>query len=143
MRELRRRIRADQSQARFEPCLPRLAKQPPTGPGWIHEIKHDGFRIIAQREADTVRLITRNGHDFSGRFPLIVAAVAAVPARSCVLDGEAIGNNGRSVFEIIRWRQYDAAVTCQSGFGPIGWRVKISPRIFYVRRPALVLDALS
>ena len=113
MRELRRRIRADQSQARFEPCLPRLAKQPPTGPGWIHEIKHDGFRIIAQREADTVRLITRNGHDFSGRFPLIVAAVAAVPARSCVLDGEAIAcdKKGLSVFEMIRWRQHDAAVS--------------------------------
>jgi ATP-dependent DNA ligase len=81
---------ADQSQPRFEPCLPRLAKQPPAGSGWIHEINHDGFRIIAQREADSVRLITRSGHDFSGRFPLILAAVAGLPARSCVVDGEAI-----------------------------------------------------
>jgi bifunctional non-homologous end joining protein LigD len=113
MRELRRRVRADQSQLRFEPCLPRLAKQPPVGAGWIHEIKHDGFRIIAQREADSVRLITRSGHDFTGRFPLIVAAIAALPARSCVLDGEAIAcdDKGLSVFEIIRWRQHDAAVT--------------------------------
>jgi ATP dependent DNA ligase domain len=94
---------ADQSQPRFEPCLPRLAKQPPAGSGWIHEIKHDGFRIIAQREADSVRLITRNGHDFSGRFPLILAAVAALPARSCVVDGEAIAcdEKGLSVFEMI------------------------------------------
>ena len=64
-RELRRRVRADQSKLRFEPCLPRLAKQPPVGPGWIHEIKHDGFRIIAQREAASVRLLTRKGYDFS------------------------------------------------------------------------------
>jgi bifunctional non-homologous end joining protein LigD len=112
-RELRRRVSAEQSQPRFEPCLPRLAKQPPAGPGWIHEIKHDGFRIIAQREADTARLITRNGHDFSRRFPLIVAAVAALPARSCILDGEAIAcdDKGLSVFEMIRWRQHDNAVT--------------------------------
>ena len=113
MSELQRRVRADLSRTRFEPCLPRLAKQPPAGSGWIHEIKHDGFRIIAQRDAAGVRLTTRNGYDFSKRFPLILAAVAALPARSCVLDGEAIAcdENGLSVFEMIRWRQYDAAVT--------------------------------
>jgi hypothetical protein len=38
---------AEQPLPRYEPCLPRPAKQPPPGPGWIHEIKHDGFRIIA------------------------------------------------------------------------------------------------
>ncbi len=112
-RELRRRVRADQSKLRFAPCLPRLAKHPPVGPGWIHEIKRDGFRIIAQREADSVRLITRNGHDFSERFPLIMAAVAALPAQSCVLDGEAIAcdERGLSVFEMIRRRQHDGAVS--------------------------------
>jgi ATP-dependent DNA ligase len=36
----------------FEPCLPRPAKEPPRGPGWIHEIKHDGFRILARRDAN-------------------------------------------------------------------------------------------
>jgi ATP-dependent DNA ligase len=110
--ELRRRVRADQS-LQFEPCLPRLAKQPPVGPGWLHEIKHDGFRIIAHRQADSVRLFTRNGHDFTDRFPLIVAAIAALPAQSCVLDGEAIAcdDKGFSVFEMIRWRQHDASVS--------------------------------
>jgi bifunctional non-homologous end joining protein LigD len=86
---------------------------PPAGPGWLHEIKHDDFRILAHREAARVRLITRNGNDFADRFPLIIAAVAALPARSCVVDGEAIvcEKNGLSVFEIIRWRQHDNAVT--------------------------------
>jgi bifunctional non-homologous end joining protein LigD len=112
-RELRQNVRRDQSQVRFEPCLPRLAKEPPTGAGWIHEIKHDGFRIIARREGDDVRLLTRNGYDFSARFPLIVAAVAALPAVSCVIDGEAIAcdERGLSVFEMIRWRQHDAGVS--------------------------------
>ena len=72
----------------IEPCLPRPAKKPPAGPGWIHEIKHDGFRIIARRDGNGVRLITRNGHDFSDRFPFIKLAVAALPAKSCVVDGE-------------------------------------------------------
>ena len=50
---------------RFDPCLPRPAKQPPAGPGWIYEIKHDGFRILAHRNGDRVRLVTRNGYDFA------------------------------------------------------------------------------
>jgi bifunctional non-homologous end joining protein LigD len=112
-RDLRRRIRADLSQLGFEPCLPRLAKQPPAGPGWIHEIKHDGFRIIGRRDTAGVRLITRNGYDFTKRFPLIMAALEALPARSCVVDGEAVAcdKRGLSVFEMIRWRQHDNAVT--------------------------------
>jgi bifunctional non-homologous end joining protein LigD len=45
----------------IEPCLPRPANKPPAGPGWIHEIKHDGFRIMARRDAGRVRLLTRKG----------------------------------------------------------------------------------
>jgi bifunctional non-homologous end joining protein LigD len=112
-RELRRRQRADRLLPRFEPCLPRPAKVPPAGPGWIHEIKHDGFRIIAQRDAAGVRLITRNGYDLAVRFPLAAAAIASLPARSCVVDGEAIAvdDNGLSVFDLIRCRRQDHAVT--------------------------------
>jgi bifunctional non-homologous end joining protein LigD len=66
------------------------AKAPPSGPGWLHEIKHDGFRILARRDGAGVRLIKRHGNDFTARFPLVASAVAALPARSCVIDGEAI-----------------------------------------------------
>jgi len=72
----------------IEPCLPRPAKQPPAGQGWIHEIKHEGFRIIARRADGGVQLLTRKGNNFSNRFPQIIAAVAALPARSCLIDGE-------------------------------------------------------
>ena len=72
------------------PCLPRPTIEPPAGPDWIHEIKHDGFRVLAWRDARGVRLFTRNGYDFTARFPTIAAAVESLGVRSCVLDGEAI-----------------------------------------------------
>src|SRR6516164_2536931 len=76
----------------IEPCLPSPAKAPPPGPGWLHEIKHDSFRIMARRDSVGVRLITRNGNDFTSRFPIIVAAVTALPAQSFLIDGEAIAS---------------------------------------------------
>jgi bifunctional non-homologous end joining protein LigD len=57
--------------------------------GWLHEIKHDGFRIMARRDANGVRLITRKGNDMTRRFPLIAAAVGKLSAKSCLIDGEA------------------------------------------------------
>jgi bifunctional non-homologous end joining protein LigD len=111
--ELRRR--AEQSIPRFEPCLPRPAAEPPAGLDWIHEIKHDGFRILARRGAARVRLFTRNGYDFAARFPKIAASVESLPVRSCVLDGEAIvvDEAGLSVFNALRYRLRDHdAVLC-------------------------------
>jgi ATP-dependent DNA ligase len=51
------------------------------GPGWIHEIKHDGFRILAHRRARSVSLFSRNGHNFVDLFPLVAAAIEALPVR--------------------------------------------------------------
>ena len=92
----------------IEPCLPSPAKAPPSGPGWIHEIKHDGFRILARRDSAGVRLITRNGNDFTARFPLAVDAVTRLPAHSFLLDGEAIVTNerGLAVFDLIRLQRH-------------------------------------
>jgi bifunctional non-homologous end joining protein LigD len=100
---------------RIEPCLPRLAKEPPAGPDWIHEIKHDGFRITARRDGSRVRLISRNGHDLTYRFPLVAAAMAQLPVNSCLIDGEAIvcDDNGLAVFQLIRnLRRGNAAMLC-------------------------------
>jgi ATP-dependent DNA ligase len=68
-RELQRWLHAEQNPPRFEPCLPRPAKQPSAGPGWIHEIKHDGFRILAHRQGRAIRLISRNAHDVASSRP--------------------------------------------------------------------------
>ena len=106
-RELQRQLK------RLELCLPRPARKPPAGPGWIYEIKHDGFRILAERDAKGVTLHTRRGYDFADRFPLIVAAVAKLPVRSCLIDGEAIvcDANGLAVFDLLRRRWHGDEVT--------------------------------
>jgi ATP-dependent DNA ligase len=57
---------------------------------WLHEIKHDGFRVIARKDGARVRLYSRNGHDLAHRFALIVDAVAALRSRSCIIDGELV-----------------------------------------------------
>jgi ATP-dependent DNA ligase len=88
---------------------------PPTGPGWIHEVKHDGFRILAHRRGRNVWLFSRNGHNFADRFPRIAEAIEALPVRSCVVDGEAIvcDDGGLAVFDLIRGHATNArAVLC-------------------------------
>src|SRR3954470_8090927 len=72
------------------PCQPALAERPPSGPGWLHEIKWDGYRVIARKDGEQVRLGARTTSDYSKAFPRIRDAVAALAVESAVLDGEAI-----------------------------------------------------
>src|SRR5262249_18762294 len=72
------------------PCLPTKAQEPPSGPLWLQEIKHDGFRIIARKRDNQVRLYSRPGNDLTYRFPLIVETLARLCPRSCIIDGEAV-----------------------------------------------------
>lgn len=78
-------------------------------------MKPTRLRLRARRDAAGVRLITRNGNDFTKRFPLAAAAVAALPGRSCLIDGEAIAcdDKGLAVFELIRRsRNHASAILC-------------------------------
>ena len=81
---------------------------PPVGDHWLHEIKHDGFRLMVRRDRDRVRLFTRNGHDWAARYPAIVGAAAQVQARSFLIDGEAVVTDERGVaaFDLLRGRAY-------------------------------------
>src|SRR6476661_7831975 len=83
---MRERLAADRASF-IEPCLPSPADKPPSGSNWIHEIKHDGFRLMARRDPVGIRLITRGGRDWSARYPLVVAAVNHLKVRSCLIDG--------------------------------------------------------
>ena len=69
------------------PCLPTKAETLPSGGAWLHEIKHDGFRIIGRKDGERVRLYSRPGNDLTHRFPLIVEALARLRPRSCIIDG--------------------------------------------------------
>jgi ATP-dependent DNA ligase len=88
----------------IEPCLPSLADRLPSGADWVHEIKHDGYRLMARRDPVGIRLLTRNGNDWSPRYPLIVEAVNRLKVRSCLIVGEAVAcdDNGVAVFARLR-----------------------------------------
>jgi bifunctional non-homologous end joining protein LigD len=94
------------------PCLPTKAPHPPTGDAWVHEIKHDGFRVIARKGGNRVRLYSRPGNDLTYRFPLIVEALARLRSRSCIIDGEAVAcdDNGMPSFDRIRYRRNNGNV---------------------------------
>jgi bifunctional non-homologous end joining protein LigD len=89
------------------PCLPMMAPRPPSGPIWFHEIKHDGFRIIARKNSRRVTLYDRLGNDLTQRFPLILKAMAWLP--SCTIDGEAVtcDDSGIPSFDLLRRHQRD------------------------------------
>jgi bifunctional non-homologous end joining protein LigD len=66
------------------------APKPPSGALWLHEITHDGFRVIARKDGARVRLYSRPGNDLTDRFSLIVEALAGIRSRACIIDGEAV-----------------------------------------------------
>jgi bifunctional non-homologous end joining protein LigD len=72
----------------IRPCKPVLSLKDPTGPQWIHELKHDGFRIVAHKDGDFVRLWSRNGRDWAAEFVAITAAVMALPVTRIILEWE-------------------------------------------------------
>jgi bifunctional non-homologous end joining protein LigD len=74
----------------IEPTLPTTTERAPTGSGWLHEIKHDGYRIQAHLENGRVRLFSRRGLDWTERFPAIAHAFADLPVKAAIIDGEAI-----------------------------------------------------
>jgi ATP-dependent DNA ligase len=96
----------------YAPCLPTRAAKVPASPDWIHEIKHDGYRLIVQREGKRVRLFTRNGRDWTDRYPFIVEAALRNRINSFVVDGEAVllGVDGVSDFDGLHSRQHDDEV---------------------------------
>jgi bifunctional non-homologous end joining protein LigD len=76
-RMLAHRVRAD---GFVDPCIPTVAAKPPSGPDWVHEIKHDGYRLIVRRDGKAVQLFTRRGFDWTDRYPAIASAAAKLRA---------------------------------------------------------------
>jgi bifunctional non-homologous end joining protein LigD len=75
------------------PQLASSVDSPPEGEQWIHEIKHDGYRCQVLLERGQVRVLTRNGHDWSDRYPSIILAASNLRCQSAIIDGEAIVQN--------------------------------------------------
>jgi ATP-dependent DNA ligase len=93
----------------IEPALPTVATRPPVGTLWVHEIKHDGYRLMVRRQGTAVRIYTRRGADCTARFPFIVEAALSLKAMSFYLDGEAAvcDENGLAVFDRLHSQAHD------------------------------------
>ena len=106
------RVRPKPPPGFIQPCLPTRADKAPSSANWIHEIKHDGFRMMVRRDAAGVRLLTRNGIDWTTRFPLIAEAAAALRVKYFLIDGEAVccDGEGMPVFDRLRYRRDDRHV---------------------------------
>ena len=92
----------------IHPCRPIVAKQPPTGLGWAHELKHDGYRLQIHVSDGRVRLFTMNGADWSERYPLIIEEAAKLSV-SAIMDAEVVCSDGKGVpnFEMLHSRLND------------------------------------
>ena len=136
-----------------EPCRPSPVERPPAGSEWIHEIKHDGFRLLARRGVAGVRLFTRNGHDWTERFPLIFEAMSTLKVTTCLLDGEAVTCNetGLAEFDGLRGRRGDVHLCAfdlleldgrDLRLEPLVQRRRLLARLVRKPRSGLVLNAV-
>jgi ATP-dependent DNA ligase len=96
----------------IHPCRPIVVAQPPSGPGWAHELKHDGYRLQIHVRDGRVRVYTITGADWSKRYPLIVEAAAKISGHA-ILDAEVVwlDSDGVAQFDALHSRVNDAAAT--------------------------------
>jgi bifunctional non-homologous end joining protein LigD len=86
------------------PQLATLAKTPPEGPDWVHEIKYDGYRMLCRIDRGHARMYSRNGKEWTAQFPGVVAALARLPVKEAWLDGEVVimQPDGRTSFQALQ-----------------------------------------
>src|SRR5580704_17800295 len=88
----------------IEPQLCKLVEKAPTGPGWVHEVKFDGYRMAARIDHGEVQLLTRSGLDWTEKYPETAAALAKLPVTTAYIDGElcGVGADGVTSFELMQ-----------------------------------------
>jgi ATP-dependent DNA ligase len=93
----------------LEFALPVKAEQVPVGPDWLHEVKHDGYRMMLIRDGDRVRLRSKGGLDWTKRFPLIAETARRIRQNQFILDGEVVvlGVDGISDFSALHSGRHD------------------------------------
>ena len=101
----REEVRGRAGGGSYQPMLATLAKELPVGPGWLFEVKWDGYRALAYIRGGEATLVSRNGNDLTGRFPTIAKQLTqATKSPACVLDGEicALDEQGRPSFSAMQ-----------------------------------------
>jgi hypothetical protein len=108
----------------IKPCLPLKAARPPSGRLWVHEIKHDGYRLMVRRDGARVRCFTKNGHDSADRFPAIVDAAHRLNAQSFLTtarpSSSATTSRMTSMLAAVELVPLDAAASTASSLAIIG-----------------------
>ena len=123
----------------IRPCQPFLVDRPPAGHEWLHEAKHDGYRILARKQGECVSLWTRHGTKFTDRLPKIAEAVRGLPAENVLIDGEAVvfRTDGLSDFAALRTKA-GGAEACLVAFDLLGLDGEdFRPRLLEERRDRL------
>src|SRR6476620_1209550 len=97
--------------------LATLVATPPEGAQWLHEIKFDGYRLLAYVFGGASRLLTRNGKDWTNKFPSLSSALEKLPVKNAVLDMEAVmlDEGGKSSFQSLQ------AALGEGGTAPVLW----------------------
>src|SRR3954447_8131013 len=128
----------------IRPCQPVISLKVSAGDGWIHELKHDGFRVIALKDGDDVRLWSRNGRNWSADFLAITAAVRALPVTRIVLDGEAVAHcpEGMPDFHALLGRA-GCARACLYGFDLLWLEAQDMRGLALIERRALLREHLK
>lgn len=97
------------------PSAPVLRSEPPIGPEWLHEVKHDGWRAQIHRHGEKSAIYGKNGGDLTARFPTIIAAVARLPIQSVIIDAELVActADGRpNFYAMMRRSPHGCCVYC-------------------------------
>ena len=125
------------------PCQPTLADHVPDGDGWIHELKHDGFRILAFKSGDKVRLWSRNGRDWATEFVAITEAMRALPFKRIMLDGEAVAHCLEGLPDFHRLLGDGQATACFYAFDLLWLEAQDLRRVELIGRRRMLQKALK
>jgi bifunctional non-homologous end joining protein LigD len=100
------------------PCEPILRPRPPRGEAWLHEVKFDGFRTQLHKAGGEAKIYSKNGHDFTARYPAIVTALTSLPVRSAIIDAEltVCAADGAPEFYRLLMSRFDQGDLCAWAF---------------------------
>ncbi len=98
----------------IQPAVPTTRCSPPSGDAWLHEVKFDGYRCQLHKAAQETVIFSKNGYDFTKRFPNIRAALLTLPCRSAVIDGEVVAckQDGTPDFRALHAGRYAQGELC-------------------------------
>jgi bifunctional non-homologous end joining protein LigD len=102
------------------PAQPTLRAVPPRGDEWLHELKFDGWRVQPHKSERGAAIYTKNGHDYTRRLPALVAAVASLPAKSAIIDGELTACDERGLPDFHALHSHNAVELCVWAFDLLG-----------------------